>query len=417
MRKLITLALLLSAMPCFAAWQYESQGSLVTAASTNGTPLTVTMPAVVNPGDTLIYIAHDNNTGESMTWSNSPTLLCGSTTSSPVSISATVAVGNEDGTTVTISASGTGRVQAVILRYSGGPSNLSGIVHDCQNAGGGATTGLPWPGLTVTQNNTLVLVVGGKSNVAWTSVTPDAGTERVDAASGSIMSLVVDEVVQTTAANFSSGSWTITGDGSGARRTVAVSLLSNSTCGADGATTCQSIVLSSIGTGSPCEAFNAATNPDLAAGDVLKAPTITHPGGYALTIGTDCQFSFIGDGSRQDALNIAIFDTSAGGWHADDIDAWINNQTPVCQSDVVFHWNEGDAIDPVDANQYCADSESDALTTTEISGLASGVTLDGSGCSPASNSCIHGTPAGGTAGFSTLVLQTCDSTGDCVTWQ
>lgn len=196
-------------------------------------------------------------------------------------------------------------------------------------------------------------------------------------------------------------------------------VLADSTCGGDGATLCQSINIASIGAGSPCASFNAQTNPDIASGDVLEAPVTTHPGGFALTIGTDCQFSYSGDGSRQDALNIRVFDTSASGYHAQDIDAWFNNEGPTCPDPdtIVFRWNEGVAIDPIDANQFCGDPESDALTTTEISGLADGLTLDGSGCTPSSNSCIHGTPAPGTQGISTLVLKTCDVAGDCVTWQ
>lgn len=193
-------------------------------------------------------------------------------------------------------------------------------------------------------------------------------------------------------------------------------LTAPSNCGGNGTTACQYITIASIGAGSPVEQFNNATNPDIAPGDILKAPTVTHPGSYALTIGTDGQFSYSGDTSRQDALNIAVYDYSAQGFHSDDIDFWANNLPPVPPDidSVSFFWQSGTPIAPIDLNQYSTDPEGDARTTTAVSGLGAGLTIDGSGCSPASNSCLHGTPT--TPGITTLTLQTCDITGDCVTW-
>lgn len=171
----------------------------------------------------------------------------------------------------------------------------------------------------------------------------------------------------------------------------------------------QWIVLASVGTGSPCSSFNTATNPDLTSGDVLRAPTTTSPGGFTLTVATDCQFSYSGDGSRQSALNILAYDASAGGYHTDDLDVWANNQLPVPPDPdtVVFNWNQGVSITPVDLTALCPDPDGDAVTVTEVSGLAGGISIV--------SSVAQGTPT--TPGISTLVLRCTDITGASVDWQ
>lgn len=171
----------------------------------------------------------------------------------------------------------------------------------------------------------------------------------------------------------------------------------------------QFITLASIGAGSPCASFNTATNPDLAAGDILRAPTTTSPGSFALTIDTACQFSYPGDGSRQSALNILAYDNSVGAYHADDIDGWFNNQTPVPPEpdSIIYRWTSGQAITPIDLTHICPDAENDDITVTAVSGLAAGLSL--------SANTITGTPT--TPGISTLTLRCTDITGASVDWQ
>ena len=178
----------------------------------------------------------------------------------------------------------------------------------------------------------------------------------------------------------------------------------------DAPTGYQYITLASIGTGGPCESFNTATNPDLVAGDILKAPTTTSPGSYALTISTACQFSYSGDASRQSALNIGAYDISAFAYHSDDIDFWSNNLPPIPPEpdSLTFFVPLNSAMTPVDLTPYCTDPEGDAITVTNVSALPTGLSI--------SSSTLQGTA---TVRGKTLNIQLkcTDITGDSVTWQ
>jgi hypothetical protein len=137
--------------------------------------------------------------------------------------------------------------------------------------------------------------------------------------------------------------------------------------------------LTSIGTGSPCAAFNAATNPDLAAGDILNAPTTTSPGSFALTIGNDCHFSYSGDASRQSTLNISIYDDSVGAYHADDIDFWSNDPTIITPdpNSVVFYIPLNTPMTPINLSQssLCVHPLGDHVTYTSVSSLPAGISI------------------------------------------
>lgn len=166
--------------------------------------------------------------------------------------------------------------------------------------------------------------------------------------------------------------------------------------------------LSSIGAGSPIETLNASIAPDIAAGDIAICDVATTPSAFALTVGVDGQFSYSGDGSRQYA-NCTFYDLSASAIHADDLDWWANNLTPLPPEpdSIVFRWTSGQAITPIDLSAYCIDPESDALVATQVSGLAAGLSI--------TNSVVSGTPT--TPGISTLILRCTDITGASVDWQ
>lgn len=171
----------------------------------------------------------------------------------------------------------------------------------------------------------------------------------------------------------------------------------------------QFVAITSIGTGSPCASFNTATNPDIANGDYLKAPTTTSPGSFALTIGADCQFSYPGDSSRQSALGISVYDASVGAYHADSIDFWANNLAPIPPTppgSIVWYFPLNQAITPIDLSQYCPDPEGDTVVVTSVSGLAHGLSI--------TNSVLSGTPD--TQAISTLTLRCTDTPGDSVDW-
>jgi len=142
------------------------------------------------------------------------------------------------------------------------------------------------------------------------------------------------------------------------------------------ATGYQFITLASIGSGSPVESFNTAVTPDLVAGDILVAPTTTSPGTYTLTIGTDGQFSYSGDASRQLALNILAYDVSAAGYHASDIDFVANDPSPVCDVDFEQVIVVDAAMTGIDLDSYCSHPLGDTLTYAKSSGTyPTGITL------------------------------------------
>jgi hypothetical protein len=188
------------------------------------------------------------------------------------------------------------------------------------------------------------------------------------------------------------------------------------TCGGNGTTQCQYVTIASIGTGSPCASFNSATSPAIASPDILKAPATTHPGGFSLTIGTDCQFSYPGDGSRQDALGIGIYDYSALAFHADTMAFWGNNQPPIPPlppDSVTYFIPLNVPMTPVNLSQsgLCISPEGDHITYSFVSTPPTGITID----EVSGDSTLHGT-ATVRALNKGLTWRCTDITGDHTDW-
>ena len=206
------------------------------------------------------------------------------------------------------------------------------------------------------------------------------------------------------------------------------------TCGEGADEACQFITVASIGSGSVFEDFNTAETPDIAANDVITAPTHVSPGlsggigthdgsnnaatltdstrswndddyntltvsnvtdgssctitdstsqtivctlsggtdddwdvddvyevKYPLTISTAGHFSYddFSEGLQQRAFNITIYDVSAEGFHAEDIDFIANNNAPECDSTSInpLVLDEGVAMTTVDFDDHCPDPD------------------------------------------------------------
>ncbi len=175
--------------------------------------------------------------------------------------------------------------------------------------------------------------------------------------------------------------------------------------------------VTTVGADSPCALFNAATDPDIAGGDFLLAPDDVSPGSYSLIIASNCHFTFDdgGEGAQQSAPDIAVFDASAGAYHADDIDFWANNNAPTCTasgSPEIFVLDEDEAMTPVDLNGYFDDEDADALTfNAQVGTLAPGTSLGGTG-----NGTWSGTPTTEDEGGEALTIRATDpagATADC----
>lgn len=171
----------------------------------------------------------------------------------------------------------------------------------------------------------------------------------------------------------------------------------------------------SIGTDSPCERFNTATAPDIVANDWLLSDDATDPGAYALTVLNTCQFSYTGDSSRQTVLDIGVYDASAGGWHADDIDFVANNFGPACLPDnplALLYKDEAMVSLDLQAFGDCSDPEGDTLEFSITSGsLPTGTSLSGTG-----NKDWGGTPTVEDEAGESLTIQVADPYGEITSY-
>lgn len=174
----------------------------------------------------------------------------------------------------------------------------------------------------------------------------------------------------------------------------------------------QFVAITSIGTDSPCDAFNDAANPDIANGDYLLADDATDPGDYALTIGADCHYSYTGDG-RQSVLDTFVYDASVGAWHAEDLDVWFNNTAPECTEDtILFLFDEDEEAPGFDLSLACEDADSDTLTFSVSSGsLPTGLALSGTG-----NATLGSTPTTENESGASVTFTATDIAGDTDTF-
>jgi hypothetical protein len=130
-----------------------------------------------------------------------------------------------------------------------------------------------------------------------------------------------------------------------------------------------------------------------AAGDIPVLPSLMSPGAMAPTGLSDATISYHSGGERETALNIAVYDLSAGQYSAADVD-WVNNDPPPsCSGGTVNQFVAlHTAIATIDLDDSCVHQLSDALTSVAIGTLPTGLSLNGS------TNQITGTPTAVTAG-------------------
>jgi hypothetical protein len=385
MMKKLLLALLLLPQLAFGAITYIGVGTA--ADGTNGQSLSPTLHASTASGDLVLCLAFQKS-GQgavAITASGYTAIKTDTSSRADLTLFAKIAGGAEGSPTIVYGDATAGRgVIAQCATFRGTLTDLADIVAHSSETDNGAQQDVNTPALTITTPNTLVLVIGAKEN-DWEGAdvpTLSGFTEiaQPERSSTQQSGLVWDYVIQTTATNVSSSFFDATATSNEAI-SFAISLKP--------AAAMSGVTLTSIAANTPCTAFNTAVNPDIAVGDVLTAPQATTPGDYVLTVGVDCQFSYTGDASRQSALNVAVFDTSVGGTHASDIDFWVNNETPVCDTPLTITLDQSVAMTAIDLTASCEDAESDSLTCAVASGsLATGLSLGGTG-----NCTLSGTPS------------------------
>lgn len=117
-----------------------------------------------------------------------------------------------------------------------------------------------------------------------------------------------------------------------------------------------------------------------AANDILVAPTYMMPGGsgITLTIAADGNASYTSGVERETAVNIKIYDYSADGYAAGDIDFVNNDQPPNCSGSTLLSvLTVNSAMTSFDLDNICTDAEGDTLNSIKVGTLPTGVTLNG----------------------------------------
>jgi hypothetical protein len=190
--------------------------------------LNIAYPASITTGQPIFFAFAAAPTGQA-----APTL---SDTDFQVAVSRTtnastylfwkIANGTESGTFSCNRGTGSGQAYGEACTFNGGPAAITGNVHATATTGTGATTGLAYPSLTITQPGCLIVCLGSKvQNVSGFNIPADFDAKLDEQHSANLISFVWEFKIQTTAVNFPSGNFTIASDASGSRNTVSAAFL------------------------------------------------------------------------------------------------------------------------------------------------------------------------------------------------
>lgn len=315
--------------------------------------------------------------------------------------------------------SGTSHSGAVMLHLTGDNyGDCATIVHAYSNRTSGSSSAFPYQGLTITEDDTFVVIYGQKVKTATSdgaTINAEAGfTEGAESGPNSTTAFRwAGYVQQTTAANITSGDLDFTG-------TTETDIVRGFTLALRTATAVvDGVELTSIASDSLCATLNAAITPDIAIGDIVVIDATVAPSGADLTVAADCNMSYLSNGLRQTAT-IQIYDDSAAALMTGSTLVYFGNQVPVAtQPTLDLTLTTGAAMNAVDFADYFTDFEGDALTcTNDNGGVGSGNDLRPTGTS-ISGCDWTGTPTTAQAGNFTVTAT--DIAGDTATlevlWQ
>lgn len=250
--------LLLASFPAHADWSFVSAG---TPSSNDGN---VAVAPGLPPGhastDHLLWIGLKRNSANAVVLPTGYAEIFSYTTSTPkyFVVADKIDTGSE---VAPVSDPSAGVESAIILAYRGGPTSLVGLVHASAVSGGAACTTTPQtPALTITQDNTLVLLIAYQLD-NYTSFTsdPDGFAPAAHFAydgSGDI-SLMIAHQIQTTATSIPVENFTTAGAISSTCRGFALSLVAPPAAAA--------ITITSVNTTNTV-AYNATARPAVVVG-------------------------------------------------------------------------------------------------------------------------------------------------------
>lgn len=207
--------------PSAGVTTFVGEGTAVTG---NNASLQPTVPASVAKEDLLVIVASIRNSGTGTV--NLPTGWTSILNFGNVRIMGRYAqLDADDAPTVTFASGAAGDDTLAHMAAWRGAGILASATATQLN---GSAQNIAYPGLTVPINNQLVIATGWKQD-DWTvpgATTPATMTEIEEwvSTAGNDAGMVWDYVIQTTAANISSGSWTITGGLSAISRALLVSM-------------------------------------------------------------------------------------------------------------------------------------------------------------------------------------------------
>jgi hypothetical protein len=207
-----------------AGWAWKS-----TAASVEGDVVSTISPPYPTgcaAGDSIFLVVHNGPNNITPTLSDPGfSLQVSRTSSGSSSLWWKIADGTETGTVTVNRGTASGQSYAQMYLFSGGPTTTAGGLHASNAAGGGATTGIPYASMSITQPGCLVLASGMKNaNCSGFSVPAPFDAELSESHSGAIC-MVSDYAIKTTAANIAAGNWQITTDKSETRNSVIAAFL------------------------------------------------------------------------------------------------------------------------------------------------------------------------------------------------
>lgn len=188
-------------------------GAVGTVAHANNASVTPGMPTGITAGNLLLCLAAIRNSG-----AGHPNTPAGWVRLPPfdaadnVRIMGKIAVGGDTAPTVTFAGGVAGAdTTAQVIRVAGKFYDVNRVVHRSASALNASGQNIAYPGLSVWENNALVLYLGWKQD-DWTSVV-SPGTEIAEPATttGDDQGLVWAYQIQTTRAHVAPGVFTVTG--------------------------------------------------------------------------------------------------------------------------------------------------------------------------------------------------------------
>lgn len=205
------------------SWSFSNVAAATEA--NNLASINVAYPTV-SAGDIIFLALTSGPTGGSFTPADTNfASVVTRTTNASTTLFWKVASGTESGTNNITYSSG-GQCYGQMCAFKGGPGTVTGNVHATNNTGLGATTGLAYAGLTITQPNCLVIVVGCKvGNAFGFNVPAPFDAEIAESHTSAGLCLVWDYKIQTTATTIATGNWTISTDVSASRNAVSAAFL------------------------------------------------------------------------------------------------------------------------------------------------------------------------------------------------